>query len=90
MPVARDVSSSLSAGVDHDGEERRALRPVAGAHRDWSYGNPDDTGDLFVIAEQVETGRDPLDKAWWFSSVAPLPQSLRRASCCRSARCRSR
>jgi len=58
-------------GFDHDGEKRRRYQSPA-LTEDWSFGNPDNTGDLFAIAEQVDAGLDLLDQAWWFPSIAPL------------------
>jgi len=58
-------------GFDHAGDKRRRYQSEA-LTEDWSYGNPDNTGDLFAIAEQVGAGLDLLDQAWWFPSIAPL------------------
>ncbi|GGM48979.1 3-ketosteroid-delta-1-dehydrogenase [Micromonospora sonchi] len=58
-------------GFDHAGEQRRKYQSQA-LTEDWSFGNPDNTGDLFAIAEQVGAGLDLLDQAWWFPSISPL------------------
>ena len=77
-------------GFDHDGEKRRKYQSEA-LTADWSFGNPDNTGDLFEIARQVGAGlaapgpglvvpRDPLA-----DSRRPL-----QSSCCPSVRCQGR
>lgn len=58
-------------GFDHNGELRRKYQSEA-LTEDWSFGNPDNTGDLFAIAEQVDAGLDLLDQAWWFPAIPPL------------------
>ena len=58
-------------GFDHDGEKRRKYQSEA-LTEDWSFGNPDNTGDFFAIAEQVGAGLALLDQAWWFPAIPPL------------------
>ncbi len=58
-------------GFDHDREKRRKYQSEA-LTEDWSFGNPDNTGDLFAIAEQVGAGLALLDQAWWFPAIPPL------------------
>lgn len=58
-------------GFDHDGEKRRKYQSEA-LTEDWSFGNPDNTGDLFAIAEQAGAGLALLDQAWWFPAIPPL------------------
>lgn len=58
-------------GFDHDREKRRKYQSEA-LTEDWSFGNPDNTGDLFTIAEQVGAGLALLDQAWWFPAIPPL------------------
>ena len=58
-------------GFDHNGERRRKHQSEA-LTEDWSFGNPDNTGDLFAIAEQVGAGLALLDQAWWFPAIPPL------------------
>lgn len=58
-------------GFDHNGEKRRKYQSEA-LTEDWSFGNPDNTGDLFPIAEQVGAGLALLDQAWWFPAIPPL------------------
>ena len=58
-------------GFDHDGEKRRKYQSEA-LTEDWSFGNPDNTGDMFAIADQVGAGLALLDQAWWFPAIPPL------------------
>jgi hypothetical protein len=59
-------------GFDHDREKRRKYQSEA--LEDWSFGNPDNTGDLFEIARQVGAGLALLDQAWWFPAIpSPTP-----------------
>jgi succinate dehydrogenase/fumarate reductase flavoprotein subunit len=58
-------------GFDHNGEKRRKHQSEA-LTEDWSFGNPDNTGDLFAIARQVGAGLALLDQAWWFPAIPPL------------------
>lgn len=72
MRVAANGGVILAVGgFDHAGDKRRRYQSEA-LTEDWSYGNPDNTGDLFAIAEQVGAGLALLDQAWWFPSIAPL------------------
>jgi len=59
-------------GFDHNGELRRKYQSPA-LTEDWSFGNPDNTGDLFEIARQVGAGLALLDQAWWFPAI-PSPE----------------
>ena len=58
-------------GFDHNGEKRRKYQSEA-LTGDWSFGNPDNTGDMFAIADQVGAGLALLDQAWWFPAIPPL------------------
>ena len=58
-------------GFDHDGEKRRKHQSEA-LTEDWSFGNPDNTGDLFKFADQVGAGLALLDQSWWFPAIPPL------------------
>src|SRR5690606_26203119 len=58
-------------GFDHNGERRRKHQSEA-LTEDWSFGNPDNTGDLFAIAEQVGAGLALINQAWWFPAIPPL------------------
>lgn len=60
-------------GFDHNGELRRRYQSEA-LTEDWSFGNPDNTGDMFEIARQVGAGLALLDQAWWFPAIpSPTP-----------------
>ena len=59
-------------GFDHDGEKHHKYQSEA-LTEDWSFGNPDNTGDMFAIADQVGAGLALLSsQAWWFPAIPPL------------------
>jgi succinate dehydrogenase/fumarate reductase flavoprotein subunit len=65
-----------SGGFDHDMAWRRRELPVldrveeiAGAGKDWSFGNPAATGDGIKAGEKVGAATELLDEAWWFPAM---------------------
>ncbi|MGE0215788.1 FAD-binding protein [Mycolicibacterium sp.] len=65
-----------SGGFDHDMAWRRRHLPemsrvteLAGAGKDWSFGNPLAMGDGIRAGEKVGAGTDLLDEAWWFPAI---------------------
>jgi len=65
-----------AGGFDHDMAWRREQLPVlgvveelAGAGRDWSFGNPAATGDGIRAGQRVGAATDLLDEAWWFPAI---------------------
>lgn len=60
-------------GFDHNIEQRNKHQSEA-LEAGWSFGSPDNTGDLFRIAEQVGAGLDLLEQSWWFPAIpSPTP-----------------
>ncbi|MCB0927432.1 MAG: FAD-binding protein [Mycobacterium sp.] len=65
-----------SGGFDHDMAWRRQELPVldrvaevAGAGQDWSFGNPESTGDGILAGEKVGAATELMDEAWWFPAM---------------------
>ncbi|QZT61432.1 FAD-binding protein [Mycolicibacterium austroafricanum] len=65
-----------SGGFDHDMQWRRQHLPelnrvdeLAGAGKDWSFGNPAAMGDGIRAGEKVGAATDLLDEAWWFPAI---------------------
>jgi succinate dehydrogenase/fumarate reductase flavoprotein subunit len=65
-----------SGGFDHDMVWRRNELPVlarvdelAGAGKDWSFGNPAATGDGIRAGQKVGAATELLDEAWWFPAM---------------------
>lgn len=63
----------LSAGgFDHDLDRRREFQMASLG--EWSLGSTGNTGDSLSAAMDVGAGTALLDQAWWFPSIAPLPE----------------
>lgn len=60
-----------AGGFDHNMEMRRTYQSEA-LTEDWSFGNPDNTGDAFAIAEKAGAGFHLMDQSWWFPAIPPL------------------
>ncbi len=65
-----------SGGFDHDMQWRLQHLPelsrvheLAGADKDWSFGNPAATGDGIRAGEKVGAATELLDEAWWFPAI---------------------
>ncbi|AFM18420.1 succinate dehydrogenase/fumarate reductase flavoprotein subunit [Mycolicibacterium chubuense NBB4] len=65
-----------SGGFDHDMAWRREHLPelarvheLAGAEKDWSFGNPAAMGDGIRAGEKVGASTELLDEAWWFPAI---------------------
>lgn len=65
-----------SGGFDHDMQwrlqhlpELSRVRELAGADKDWSFGNPAATGDGIRAGEKVGASTELLDEAWWFPAI---------------------
>lgn len=65
-----------SGGFDHDMQwrmqylpELSRVRELAGADKDWSFGNPAATGDGIRAGEKVGAATELLDEAWWFPAI---------------------
>lgn len=65
-----------AGGFDHDMAWRRQHLPVldrvgelAGADKDWSFGNPANMGEGIRAGEKVGAATELLDEAWWFPAI---------------------
>jgi succinate dehydrogenase/fumarate reductase flavoprotein subunit len=65
-----------TGGFDHDMSWRREHLPVldrvseiAGAEKDWSFGNPAAMGDGIRAGQKAGAATDLLDEAWWFPAM---------------------
>lgn len=61
----------LSAGgFDHNKAMRQEFQheSVTG---DYSFGSPENTGDLITMAQQLGADTDLMDQVWWFPAIAP-------------------
>lgn len=65
-----------SGGFDHDMVWRRnelavlaRVEELAGAGKDWSFGNPAATGDGIRAGQKVGAATELLDEAWWFPAM---------------------
>ena len=46
-------------------------------YTDWSFGNPDNTGETIQIAQAAGADLAFMDEAWWFPAVpAPGPAQV--------------
>ncbi|MGH3635297.1 MAG: FAD-dependent oxidoreductase, partial [Mycobacterium sp.] len=54
-------------GFDHDLAWRKEHQPMV--EHDWSFGNPEATGDGIRAGQQVGGATDLLDEAWWFPAI---------------------
>jgi 3-oxosteroid 1-dehydrogenase len=73
---ARNGVVLASGGFDHDMQwrlqhlpELSRVRELAGAGKDWSFGNPAATGDGIRAGEKVGAATELLDEAWWFPAI---------------------
>ena len=65
-----------SGGFDHDMAwrlehlpELKRVQEIAGAGKDWSFGNPASMGEGIRAGEKVGAAVDLLDEAWWFPAM---------------------
>lgn len=56
-----------SGGFDHDMAWRIEHQPAI--DQDWSFGNPESTGDGIRAGQEVGAGTDLMDEAWWFPAI---------------------
>ena len=81
----RDVTVRASRGVllaaggfDRNAQMRHAYQSEA-LDTDWSFGNPDNTGETIQIAQAAGADLAFMDEAWWFPAVpapGPMPGTL--------------
>lgn len=60
-----------SGGFDHNAAMRREYQSQK-LDTSWALGSPDNTGDVFAIAESVGADLTYMEEAWWFPAI-PLP-----------------
>ncbi|NLE18213.1 MAG: FAD-dependent oxidoreductase [Propioniciclava sp.] len=60
-----------TGGFDHNMDLRRKHQSEA-LTDDWSFGNPDNTGDVIEIAERAGAALELMDQTWWFPAMPPL------------------
>lgn len=77
----RDVTVRASRGVllaaggfDRNAQMRHAYQSEA-LDTDWSFGNPDNTGETIQIAQAAGADLAFMDEAWWFPAV-PVPGQM--------------
>lgn len=69
--AARSGVLLAAGGFDHNMELRRKYQSEA-LTADWSFGNPDNTGDTIEIAQRAGADLALMDQTWWFPAMPPV------------------
>lgn len=79
VTIRADRGVILSAGgFDRNADWRHEFQNEQ-LDTDWSFGNPENTGDAIAIAKDVGADLAFMDEAWWFPAVpvpGPMPGTL--------------
>jgi succinate dehydrogenase/fumarate reductase flavoprotein subunit len=60
-----------AGGFDHNMEMRRKYQSQALVD-DWSFANPDNTGEVINLAAAAGAALTLMDQAWWFPAMPPI------------------